>query len=301
MILNPYMGKKKGAFDILEIDANSQETLVAFDKVEVPTIHEGTPMNTTFKVANFNFIMAVCSARKFILPEYYTGWDLNGAGLSNNDAALVPLEEVEFLGVTTFSFLPNIERYRRIKKLACPRATGTINSFRILSENNSILTDKCEIDLRSLTRIESPSQGYGWHIGDATHYVDITGSRFDALEFMAFGKDEVFITGELKLPSCAELATYNVGPMLHMPPTGKNLKIYLPSLKKMPTNNTILFVPSSYSDVGTIDVYIGPDFTTGGFYGLMDNVSFHIPAGSSDTKTHMDSLGLTYTEYEPEV
>ena len=271
--------QKNGNFDSV--------TLV--QSVELPTSINGVAMNQALNVQAENNIFwqrLVFSAKKLIIPEYYTSAIIQGSFAYPYKAALEEIECYTAGQITTNYY----ENYVNFHVFRAPNTTKTVK-IALRPENFKTVT----LHLPKCPTIEpyigkSPST--------SSQPVDIYMVELDAdfSSCQTFGivggyiYNGKFWTGTVDLPECTKI-TYTY------PEVGE-ATLYLPKV----TQFTNYMMDGASDTGGTAHLYIGPDLTTTGainanwWQAKGSHIDFHIPPGDTTTKATLDAIGATYTQ-----
>lgn len=263
--------------------ANQQPSKIQLANQIVWPVEIGeTEMVHVFKVENANAHMAISMSRALILPDHYTSMSTETGSQNAVINAGSILEEIHAPSVGNLWYW-GLEQCGNLKEIDCPNVTGW--TFDILTSNR----------VSSVMKFNLPKNlAMPGVYGNDGAQIDVTGSDLSACTEWGgnftgqtgFGR----LVGLLILPA---LTTVHNSRRVN-----GNLTLRTPALESM--DKYFAFADADSGANGVLKWYIGPNLSSvtcaSNITGNAAKFEFHIPAGSSTTKTTLDGLGISYTQ-----
>lgn len=263
-------------------------TDISGETATVPTTSkDGSPVSPVFNPTNiFALWPLIISAKKFVVPRYFTTISWNSGSSSDYAYDYNPVTEVEFNaeampngGPDTFQNLLRV--FTNLRKLVV-NETEYVQLRLTYGGSSGTADDPIEIKLTDATNLNacnvSSNLNSKYFVVTADKVTTLTGQSGNNSQFR-YGAG-----GTLSLRSLEVMPHESFG-------YGTKLVTYLPALTTIEGDNNF--------GAGSTTLYIGPNLSTMSSTAagkMANNATVHIPPGESTTKATLDSLGVPYIQ-----
>lgn len=277
--------------NIIQITVNSSGRITGTDisgeTAVVPTTSkDGSPVSPVFNPTSiFALWPLIVSAKKFVVPSYFTNISWNSGSGSDYAYDYNPVTEVELNAEEMYNdgfdtFQNFLRVFTNLRKLVINKTARVALRFTYGGASGTVDTP-IEVELPDATSLAASDVSSNVD----SKYFKVTADKVTTLYGQSGTKSQFrYGNGTLSLRALQVMPDQSFG-------YGTKLVTYLPALTTIEGTNNF--------GAGSTTLYIGPNLstvnsTTAGK--MISNATIHIPPGESTTKATLDSLGVPYIQ-----